>query len=297
MAQGGETLQIIRGVTTLDITDMVNYALIEFDGFGMPPVRRLTQRGPLQNGDTDVGYRLEARTIMLAVAALSSSAAAFHAKREQLIGMMRPGSNTDVVGLLWTHADGTQRRIDTHFSGGLTMPSSEALKWNMKRVVYQLRASDPTWYDPAGASIQFAQTGGGTPFAIPVIVPMTFGASTLTGSQQITLSGNNAWITYPIITVVGPVTGLILTNTTTGEVLDFTGNSVGAGVTYTIDLRYGYKTVIDSTSTNRVNQLTSASNLATWHLEPGTNSISAYGTSITAATSIVVQYNQRYLGV
>lgn len=34
--QNGHTLTIIRGVDHLDITDLVNYGLVEFDGFGMP---------------------------------------------------------------------------------------------------------------------------------------------------------------------------------------------------------------------------------------------------------------------
>jgi hypothetical protein len=294
MAQNGETFTLIRGGTTLDISDLVRYHVVDFDGFGAPPVRRLTQRGPQQNGDTDIGYRLDARTMRLTVQSYGSTSANFHSRREELLSLLKPG--TDAVKLRWTYNSTTQRQIDCHLSGGLSLGSQSFLKNNFRDVI-ELRASDPTWYDPTGGSVTFALSAGGTGMPFPLIVPITFGASTLSASQSISLSDVNAWDTFPIIYVTGPVTNLILTNTATGDVLDFTGSSVGGGVTYTIDLRYGYKTVIDSTSTNRISQLTAASNIATWRLVPGNNSISVAGTSATAATTIVVQYNQRYIGV
>lgn len=294
MAQNGETFELMRGVTTLDISDLVKYHVIEFDGFGMSPVRRLTQRGPLQNGDTDVGFRLDPRVMRISVQAYATTAAQFHSRREELLNLLRPC--TDAIKLRWTYNSTTQRQIDCHVSGGLSLGTSSLLKNNFRDVV-ELRASDPTWYDPAGGSITFAQTGGGTPMPVPMLFPLTFGASTLNASAVISLSDANAWDTFPIIYVTGPVTGLILTNGATGDVLDFTGSSIGAGVTYTIDLRYGYKTVIDSSSANRISQLTSSSNIATWRLVPGNNSISASGTSIDASTLIYIQYNTRYIGV
>lgn len=297
MSQNGETFQLIRGTTELDISDLINYHVVEFDGFGMSPVRRLTQRGPLQNGDTDVGFRLDPRTMRVAVLAYSSTPAAMHTKREQLLGLLRPG--TDAVKLRWTYANagGTvQRQIDCHVQGGLSLGSSGLIKNNWRDVV-EFRASDPTWYDPVGGSVQFAQTGGGTPWAVPVVFPTNFGASNLSGSAVISLSDANAWDTFPIIYATGPVTGLVIVNTATGDKLDFTGSSIGGGVTYTIDLRYGYKTVIDSGATNRINQLTSDSNIATFRLIPGVNTITVTGTSISAATSIYIQYNTRYIGV
>lgn len=289
----GETFELVRGVTTLDISDLINWHVVEFDGFGAPPIRRLTQRGPLQNGDTDVGFRLDARTMRIAVLARASTPAGFHADRETLLGMLRPGN--DALKLRWTFA-GKQRQIDCHLADGLSLASGQMIANNF-RDVFVLRASDPTWYDPSGGSVQFAQIGGGTPWAVPVVFPTNFGASNLSGSAVISLSDANAWDTFPIIYATGPVTNLVITNTATGDKLDFTNNSIGGNMTYTIDLRYGYKTVIDSSSVNRISQLTSDSNLATFRLIPGINTITVTGTSISAATNIYIQYNTRYIGV
>lgn len=297
MAQpNGEAFEIMRGVTTLDISDLINYHVVEFDGFGAPPIRRLTQRGPLQNGDSDVGFRLDARTMRVSVLARASTPAAMHTDREQLMGMLAPDPIANApVRLRWTF-QGEQRQIDCHLQDGLSLPSSQMIAQNFRDVIV-LRASDPTWYDPAGSSILFAQTGGGSPWAVPVVFPTNFGASNLSGSAMVNLSDANVWDTFPIIYATGPVTGLVLINTATGDKLDFTGSSIGGGVTYTIDLRYGYKTVIDSSSVNRINQLTSDSNIATWRLVKGINTITATGTSILAATNIYIQYNTRFIGV
>lgn len=293
MAQGGHTFELIRGVNSIDLTDGVNYTLNAFDGLGASPVRRLTQRGPLQDGESDVGFRLDPRTIILA-GHMHGNYTTLNQNRAALLGFCRPGA--DPLKLRWTTPDGTQRQIDVQAVGELGLPSNDWKTYH-HRFGLQLWAADPTFYDPAGGSIQFSQTGGGTPMPVPMLFPLTFGASTLDVVQAVTLDGPNAWDTYPTIYATGPVTGLILTNTTTGDVLDFTGYSVGSGDTYTIDLRYGAKTVVDSSGTNRVSQLTTASNLATWRLIPGANSIRATGTSIDASTSILIQFNQRYIGV
>jgi len=295
MAQGGHTFQLLRGVESIDLTDGVNYTLFEFDGLGMAPNHRLSQRGPFQDGETDVGYRLDPRTVLLSFV-MHGTYSNFNANRAALLGFCRPGSTTDPLKLRWTMPDGTQRQIDCHTQAELTLPS-DAWKQKHHKAVLSLRCSDPTFYDPNGSSVQFAQTGGGTPMPFPLLFPMTLGASTLDGKQTVTLSGDNAWDTYPIIYITGPITSPVITNGATGEKLDFTGFSVGGGDTYTIDLRYGAKTVVDSASANQVSKLTTDSNLATWRLVPGANSIRATGTSISAATSILIQFNQRYIGV
>lgn len=294
MAQNGHTFQLLRGGDTLDLTDLVNYHVVSFDGLGMPPVRRLTQRGPLQDGDSDVGFRLDPRIVRMLVTGYGANDTALAARRAELLGFLRPGS--DSIKLRWIQADGTQRQIDTHYAGALSLPSTD---WRLAHhnMAFELRAADPTFYDPVGASVQFAQTGGGTAFPVPIVFPLTFGASDLDVAEAVTLAGDNAWITYPTIIVTGPVADLVITNTTIGEKLDFTGFSLGSGDVLTIDLRYGAKTVTEDDGTNRIDELTTDSNLATWRLVPGINSITATGGSVSSVTKIALQFNQRYIGV
>jgi hypothetical protein len=296
MAQIEETIELVRGSTAIDLTDLVLHHVITFDGFGMPPLRRLSERGPMQDGDTDIGYRLDPRILRLQVQLYGLNNSGLHDRRRALLGALRPGAASDPVKLRYTHPSGLTRQIDAHLSGGMTFNGGGRLRASMPEVI-ELRAPDPTWYDPDGASVQFAQTGGGTAMPVPTLFPLTFGASTLDVIQAVALSGDNAWVTYPIIYATGPVTNLVITNTTTGKKLDFTGATIGAGVTYTIDTRYGYKTVVDSSAVNRISQLTADSDIAGWSLQPGNNSLRATGTSVNSATSIVIQYNQRFIGV
>lgn len=291
--QNGHTFEIIRGTQTVDISDLVNYGLVEFDGFGMPPVRRLVQRGPMQNGDTDVGYRLDPRIMRLSVLAYAGSEQGIIDKRAALLGLMRPSDSALI--LRWSYA-GVSKQIDVHYNGGMSLPSTD---WRLghHRAVFELRASDPTWYDTYASEFAFAQGAGGSGFAFNLSVPMTFGASSLNETTTISLSAENAWVTFPKVYIYGRVTSPVLTNQTTGDKLDFTGYALNAGQYVVIDLAYGTKTVLRDDGSNQVSKLTTDSDLATWALQPGDNVIVATGTNADSTTRVVLFYNARYIGV
>ena len=105
------------------------------------------------------------------------------------------------------------------------------------------------------------------------------------------------------VRITGPITDAVITNNATSEKLDFTGTTIAAGDYYEIDCRYGYKTVVDSTGANQIADLTSDSDLVSFHIAPdpevggGINSITITGTSITAATTAFVSGKTRLIGV
>ena len=104
---------------------------------------------------------------------------------------------------------------------------------------------------------------------------------------------------YPVLSLTGPVTSPVITNTATGETLDFGTITIGAGTTYVIDTRYGQKSVLFGT-VDRKYQLSTDSDLDTWHLAPdpvapaGVNVITLGGTAIGTATTLQVVYYNRY---
>lgn len=104
---------------------------------------------------------------------------------------------------------------------------------------------------------------------------------------------------YPVISIRGPISRPAITNTATGETLDFGTITIGAGTTYVIDTRYGVKTVKAGT-VNKRSELTADSDLGTWHIAPspvaqgGTNVIAVSGTALGTATTITVVYYNRY---
>lgn len=125
--------------------------------------------------------------------------------------------------------------------------------------------------------------------------------STFSVSKTIAYAGS--FSEYPVITIVGPITDPVLTNVSTGEVLDFTGITISGGDSYIIDCRFGYKTVKNAAGTNKIADLTSDSDLATFHLgaapevSEGNNAITLSGTSTDANTQVTVAYYNRYVGL
>ncbi len=276
------------------------YTYLGADGLGAAPRRRLSERGPQQNGETDLGYRLDPRVFNLAIQIEAADAGEFWDQRNDLIGWFAP---YHAPIMRFELKNGAVRQIDAHLVGDLMMPDDNEYRGTIQRVALQLKAHDPTFYDPVGKSSTFALGGGGDTFPVPHEVPHGVGASTIDQLNTITYGGN--WLSFPqLIRITGPIEDCVITNETTGDKLDFTGTTIVGGSHYDIDCRYGQKTVIDSGGVNRIADLTSDSDLATFHLAPdsaeapgGVNSIRVTGQSVTEATAVTMNYFERYLGI
>lgn len=427
--------------------------LMEATGVGSAPVRRLSQRGPLQDGVSDLGYRLEPRMITLSIMIVGTSKSATDGHRDTLATLLKPSSTP--LALKYTRDDAAVRQIDCYVVNQVDMPAQRGERFGFwQRVVVQLVAPDPLWYDPTAGSASagsFTTTGwqlakgtvasgnvdeyvlaptqgqawgagvldtysdftialrssknaasstdyawtvyynandsmwlseteyvyrvSGSNMSMTSIWPdasshniiitgtwasgryqlrayrdgvllatstwtwITINFTSSTKKWRSDSAGANGWIDavtraavynialnetqvtalsstltsgdtttasasisyagtadeYPILTLTGPVTSPIVTNGATGDVLDFTGYTLAASTTLTIDLRYGYKTVTDSAGVNRIDELTSDSDLTTWRLVSGTNAISFEGGSTSGATALQISYYNRYL--
>lgn len=119
-------------------------------------------------------------------------------------------------------------------------------------------------------------------------------------SKTITYTGS--FRAFPVITILGPITDPVLTNVSTGEDLDFTGITISGGDSYTIDCRFGYKTVKNAAGTNKIADLSSGSDLATFHLgadpevSDGNNAFTLTGTGTDSNTQVTVAYYERFVG-
>jgi hypothetical protein len=221
----------------------------------------------------------------------------FYQKRSQLLDIFKP-SNTP--GTLKWELNGVVRQIDGYSVGDLRYSGSDR-NYLVQRAVVTIKCPDPTWYDPSGQAVNFAVGGGSDVFEVPTVIPMTVGASSIDASQSIDYAGSVE--SYPTIRIDGPITNPIITNDATGDKLDFTGYTIADNDYYSIDLRYGYKTVLDSSGVNQISKLSNDSDLATFSIKPdpdvvgGINSMSVTGTSITADTKVSINYYERYLGI
>jgi len=288
------TLEIVRGTETLDISDVVHYALDEVDGFGMPPIARLSEKGPLQHGESDRGYRLGARLIQCVLTLRATGWAEYYSRRQELLGFLSP-TNDSPISLRFTQPDGTVRQIDGYAAEGPSFSKRDAKLYQFHKVAFRLSCPDPAWYDPERKIVRVVGSSGGDGFAFPLAVPWTFGGTSV--NTELSLDYDGTWLEYPEIVITGPISDPRIEHMETGDVLDFDGATIDNGDSYTIDLRYGYKTIVDGSGTTKIAELTPESDLATWRLQTGANTVAFSGVSAGANTSIVLRYYNRYLGV
>lgn len=273
-----------------DAVSGITYNYQGDQGFGLAPMHRITQRGPMQHGDSDVDFRLDPRIMQLPIVAITTSIDDYYIARGRLLSVFSP---SNVVGTLTVTTSTWSRSIDVKVLGGMAFDTDPQVGYTLRAVI-QLRADDPTWYDANPLTINGSSGIAGTPTAYPVIYPRTYGTANINATTTYTYDGT--WLSYPVITATGPITGLVITNNTTGQVITTTG-SIAAGRTYTYDLRYGKKTVYDDLGNNQIATVASSSNLATWAIVTGTNSISITASSSSSPAAVIITYYTRFVGI
>ena len=273
-----------------DAVSGITYNYQGDQGFGLAPMHRITQRGPMQHGDSDVDFRLDPRIMQLPIVAITTSIDDYYTARGRLLSVFSP---SNVMGTLTVTTSTWSRSIDVKVLGGMAFDTDPQVGYTLRAVI-QLRADDPTWYDANPLTINGSSGIAGTPTAYPVIYPRTYGTANINATT--TYSYDGTWLSYPVITATGPITGLVITNNTTGQVITTTG-SIAAGRTYTYDLRYGKKTVYDDLGNNQIATVASSSNLATWAIVTGTNSISITASSSSSPAAVIITYYTRFVGI
>lgn len=271
-------------------------------GMGMAPLHRLSEQGPNQDGVTDLGFRLDQRTVGLVLGIVGPTPEIVESKQERLYSLFKPRTSSYSLRLIKVGA-GVVRQIDCHTLAGPDFGSDEevpTINGYMFRAGLQITAPNPVWYDPTLRVQSFGLTGGGGAWTIPWVIPWAIGSSDLNQTSLITYAGN--WEEFPIIIVVGPITNAVITNNVSGQSISFQGQTIANGDTYTIDLRPGRKTVVDQNNVNQVSKLADGSDLATFSLLPdpdvpdGINPIQVSGSLVSTVTQVYVQYYRRYIG-
>lgn len=267
------------------------------DGWGMAPMKRIRERGPMQHGATPVDFRLEPRVGMFAFKLPEQNFEGMYTARQRVLSYFPP-DRTIVVR--WSLPYGV-RQFDCLYESDLGLPW-QVEHWAVQQCVVSLIADDPTCYDPEGRSITFSLGAGADAFEVPLAVPIAVGTSTIDQSFVVQYPGN--WLAYPQIRINGPITDCVIEQQTTGEKLDFTGVTISAGEWLDIDLRYGYKTITDQDGNSQLASLTEDSDLVTFHLAPvrhgepaRANSIRVTGSGANEATRVDLSYFVRYTGI
>ncbi|MBU0493655.1 MAG: phage tail family protein [Chloroflexi bacterium] len=293
------TVYAVVGGTAYNLTDGTVCYFMGQDGLGMTPLHRLRERGAQQHGETDLGFRLDPRQFTLLFGINASSLSDLWDKRATLLNYFRPhDSGTLAVRLALDN--GATRQIDAVYVGALQMPTTDRQGF-FQRVAVNLEAPYPVLYDPTEQEVTWALAALDN-LTFPIAFDIVFGSGVISETETIAYIGT--WDSFPIIEITGPLNGPVVTNETTGDVLDLSGYNVAAGETVTIDTRYGYKSVVNNFGTNLIDELTEDSDLATFRLvapvPPNTsrdNLVNVVGAGAVAAqTQIKLRYYLWYVG-
>lgn len=294
--------QAIVGGVTYNLSDRNPFDVVSITGVGIAPTRRLTQRGPLQHGETDIGFRLDPRNVNLVLAIKGINRSATDSARQQLayiFGARQSGA----VQLRCTRDDGMVRQLDCRAVGIVDTPITDSERiWDFQRVGVQLVASDPNWYDPVTGSFVAGGLVGSSGWSVPLEVPFVVANPGII-NETVSINYSGTFDDYPIITIRGALEDPVISNLTTGDVLDFTGAVIGVNEYWIVDLRYGHKTVIDHAEVNKIAELSSSSDLATWRLVSmletgdGVNTIRCEASSSGSGASISILYTNRFVSL
>lgn len=286
--------------------------VLSVEGTGMPEIDYITQTGPYQHGMTIYDYRLKPRTIQYIYKYVACDRFGYWDARAELLNYLRPNRQTSgfTLGKLRKKLpDGTMRDIDVIINNGPRFQARNLDAWEEAVITETLIfiAPDPTFYNPTQQCSTWVLTASDH-----LIFPFSFtygGAgsdiqfSSSVISNLVTVTYNGTWLSYPTIEITGPINGLTITNTSTGEFIKL-NYDIGGGEVVTIDLRYGNKTVTNAGGANLIGTVTTDSDLATFHIAPdpevasGTNILSVVGSgAVIGTTAVKISYYERYIGI
>lgn len=294
----------IIGNTTQELSGRAPFDVVSVDGVGLSAVRRIVERGPFQVGVTDVGYRHDERSINMVLVSASASKANADAARDALFRLLRPSDAP--LTLECTRDDNAVRRIDVHVVGVVDAAANAYDRIGaMQRYALQLMAPFPYWRAP-GAQFwltlgaddpQQSGSNSSSGYEVPTEVPtITVQSSGLDFVFPLSYEGSAD--SFPLLTVFGPASGIVIENETAGTTLSLPNLSLSAGQYIDIDLAFSAKTVLRDNGSNQIAQLATTSDIVTWRLIPGLNNIRfTVGSAATAATGLKITYVVQYISL
>lgn len=181
--------------------------------------------------------------------------------------------------------DGGRRELKCHYAGGMELVEDQFTD-SLQRAVLVFRAFDPYWLDSITDTRSFVI---GTPAPFFPILPLRLTSSTVFADVNVDNSGDVE--TWPIWTVTGPGSDLVLSNLTTGEVLS-SSVVLGIGETLVIDTSPELKTLRRGDGSNAYGTLSASSSL--WSLVEGANSVRIEFSGATADSLVALSWRRRY---
>jgi hypothetical protein len=296
-------------LNSYDTNTGLTFSLFEFSDVGLPPISRITQKGAFQNGDTNIDFRLGPRKFTIR-GMVPASNTFENLNVRQTLSQIFKVTNTRARLLLTSiqtlNEDPftetiMQREIECFVEGGLNFSSDTSGGYDVFYDV-ALYAPSPLWYDPTAVTVTIGTSPTGDATDVPLTVPRTYGSTELNDTTVIPYTGT--FLSYPIITIESGsagMTGVRIRNNTQGT--EIVIPTIQANMTLRLDLRYGYKTVLDGDLINQIALIDPSSDLTTFALVPSintqvaTNFINVTADSSGTDASVSLRYNTQYTAV
>lgn len=168
------------GSTNINLSNKSPFSLVSARGLSGAEIRRVTSRGPAQDGDTDKGYRLAPRMMEIVIGIQGATNAALDGHRDTLTSFFKPLPNTPIK-LRYTRDDTEIRQIDCYTVGDIKIDLvPENRVGHYHEATIRLRAADPSFYDPTPGTVTVTGT------ALP---PSWWLAGGVIGTAQVLMHG------------------------------------------------------------------------------------------------------------
>ncbi|GGP72060.1 phage distal tail protein [Streptomyces melanogenes] len=267
-------------------------------GLGMPTFDLKNDQLPNMDGGLFRSTRATTRDITIPLIIRGVDRTSLLKMHNRLLRALNP-----TLGPGWitaTEGDGIARHLECYYvSGAEGSETQENAGFTWIKTALVLRAMDPYWYSDAERQYDWSvdPTAVSRPFLsnsnYPAFFPLRISASALNSGGLVDIIHDSSVVAWPVWTCTGPIAGLSLENTATGQTFRLRDDAtVPPGKTLIIDTRPGIKSVtLDGV--NAWPQMRADS--ALWSLRPGRNTVRVTARDGTPSTLIRLHYTPRYL--
>jgi hypothetical protein len=282
------------------------FLLSGIQGQGTPPVEYRVQRGPFQDGVTPLGFVLGPRNVLMTHRRNTGCRQDYWDARADFLNFIRPNrqeSGEFIPGILRkTLPDGDKRDLSVFIQQGPDFTGKQMGRWDefSFQEVITFIAHDPIFFDPDSTLQELSLPTNGDELSFAITYPIRFSSPGGVPTDDIEYEGT--YKSFPTFVLQGPMREPIIDNVSTGERIKIE-DDIDAGRTVTISLEFGNKTVVDDLGNNLIGELSTDSDLATFHLAPhpeapdGINQIGITAQLTTAASRATITWFDRYYGI
>ncbi len=251
---------------------------------GLPPYVTSVLTVPLTDGDVPRFTLAQPRPLDVHVLIKGSNPTDYESVRTMLQNAMNPKLGDGRFRC--QRQDGSVLRdVFCRYESGFSGEESWGISSSVhEELLLAFLAHDPYFYDTIATTLVFTAAA---PTNFFPITPVLLSGGVI--GSGFTIANNGDVECFPVFTITGPGTNLILTNTTTGKAITSSLTLTG-GQSLIIDTQA--KTAVRENGTNQFSTLSFASVL--WTLVPGSNAITLNMTGTGAGSQIRITYKQRW---